>query len=127
MIYAACLSTCHHFVIIGEWSTIIVRTVSFILTILLYTGIKCVWCFTINIYGETYIEAGVPYIVTCNVSQVKEDRTNYFYSKISNINQSIFTLRHSSILGCLYLSGTYVLCQPGVCSCDIDGLATHWT
>jgi hypothetical protein len=93
----------------------------------LYTGIKCVWCFTINIYGETYIEAGVPYIVTCNVSQVKEDRTNYFYSKISNINQSIFTLRHSSILGCLYLSGTYVLCQPGVCSCDIDGLATHWT
>ena len=93
---------------------------------MLLSGIQCVWCFTINIYGETYIEAGGPYMVTCNVSQFKEDRATYFYSEISNIDQSVFTLRHSTTLGCFYLSGAYVLCQPGVCSCDIDGLATHW-
>ena len=27
--------------------------------------------------------------------------------------------------GCFYLYGRYGLCQPGVWSCDVDGLATH--
>lgn len=64
-------------------------------------------------------------MVTCNISQFKEDRLTYFYSIISDIDQRIFTLRHSTTLGCFYLSGTYILCQPVVCSCELGGLATH--
>jgi hypothetical protein len=38
------------------------------------SGIQCMWSFAITIYDETYIEAGIPYMVACNVSQSKEDR-----------------------------------------------------
>jgi hypothetical protein len=97
--YGICsmLSTGHHFVIIGEWPTIKVRTVSFILTILFYTGIECVWCFTINIYGETCIEAGVPYLITCNVKQVKVNRITNFNARISDTDQLGFIIRHYRI------------------------------
>ena len=108
------LSTGHHFVIIGEWPTIKVRTVSFILTILFYTGIECVWCFTINIYGETCIEAGVPYLITCNVKQFKVNRITNFNASISDTDQLGFIIRHSTEFGCFYLYGRYGLCQPGV-------------
>jgi hypothetical protein len=45
-----------------------------------YTGIECVRRFTINIYGETCIEAGVPYMITCNVKQFKVNRITNFKS-----------------------------------------------
>jgi hypothetical protein len=38
------------------------------------TGIHCIWCFTIRVSGETYIEPGVPYNVTCTVSDFLENR-----------------------------------------------------
>ena len=85
------------------------------------------WCFNINIYGDTYIEAGVPYIATCNVSQFKENIATFFNARISGTDQLSFTIRHSTTFGCYYLSATYVICQSSLCSCDVDGLATHWT
>ena len=85
------------------------------------------WCFSINIYGDTYIEAGVPYMVTCNVSESKEDRITILHAKISDTDQLTFTIRHSTTFGCYYLSDIYVLCQSSLCSCDVDGLATQWT
>ena len=85
------------------------------------------WCFNINIYGDTYIEAGVPYIATCNVSQFEENRATYFNVRISDTDQLRFIIRHSTIFGCYYLSAKYVLCQSSLWSCDVDGLATQWT
>jgi hypothetical protein len=84
------------------------------------------WSFTITIYGETYIAAGVPYMVTCNVSQFKEGRITNFNANVSDTDQLGFTIRHSTEFGCFYMSGTYVLCQSDLCSCDTDGLASHW-
>ena len=94
---------------------------------MLPSGTQCVWCFTINIYGDTYIEAGVPYKVTCNVSQYRDNRITLYNAFISNDDKQTFTIAHSNVTGCYYQKLTiYVLCQSGLCSCDTDGLATHW-
>ena len=85
------------------------------------------WCFTINISGETYIEAGVPYMVTCSVSQYRDNRQIIYSAKLSNDDELIFTIAHSKSVGCYYQrSGEYLPCQSGLCSCDMNGLATHW-
>ena len=78
-------------------------------------------------FGDTYIEARVPYMVTCNVSQFIENRITNFNARISDTDQLDFSIGHSTECGCFYLFSTYVLCQSGLCSCDMDGLATHWT
>jgi hypothetical protein len=89
---------------------------------------QCVWCFTVNIYGNTYIEVGVPYKVTCNVGQYNDNRITFYSAFISNGNKQTFIIAHATTNECYYQKvGAYVLCQPGVCSCDTDGLATHWT
>ena len=87
---------------------------------------QSVWCFDINIYGDTYIEAGVLYMATCNVSQYKDDRITRFYAGISNDDQLSFVIRHSPTIGCYYVSNGTKRCQSSLCSCDMDGLATHW-
>ena len=95
---------------------------------LFYTGIQCVWCFTINISGKTYIEAGVPYMVTCSVSQYGDNRVTLYMVKLSETDTQTFTIAHSKSIGCFYQgSGAYLTCQSGLCSCDVNGLATHWT
>jgi hypothetical protein len=86
------------------------------------------WCFTIDISGDTYIEPGVLYIITCNVSHFLESRRTIYNAKISITDQLDFSIFHSNSFGCLYrVPGEYTLCQSSVCSCDVDGLATHWT
>jgi len=85
------------------------------------------WCFTIDISGDTYIEHGVPYMVTCNVSHFLDIRRTTYFAKISDDDKLSFDIAHSPSIGCYYLdSGKYTLCQSSVCSCDVDGLATHW-
>ena len=92
---------------------------------MLPSGIQCV--FTINIYGDTYIEAGVPYKVTCNISQYRNNRITLYSAFISTDDKQTFIIAHSNTIGCYYSqAGKYVLCQSSVCSCDRDGLATHW-
>ena len=60
------------------------------------------WSFTITIYGETYIAAGIPYMVTCNVSQFKEGRITNFNANVSDTDQLGFTIRHSTEFGCFF-------------------------
>ena len=92
------------------------------------TGIHCIWCFTISIYGETYIEPGVPYNVTCTVSHLLEDRKTSYSVIISNDDITEFDIYDRTTGGCLYRTPTSLLsCQSSLCSCDVDGLATHWT
>ena len=93
---------------------------------MLPSGIQCMWSFTINIYGDTYIESRVPYMVTCTISKFKEGRITTFNVKKSATDQLGVSIRHSTEYGCFILSGTYRLCQSSLCSCDTDGLATHW-
>lgn len=86
------------------------------------------WCFAIDISGDTYIEPGVPYMVTCTVSHFLDIRRTIYNARISITDQLDFSVVHSKSFGCLYrVPGEYTLCQSSVCFCDVDGLATHWT
>jgi uncharacterized lipoprotein YbaY len=50
------------------------------------------WGFTIDIYGDTYIEPGVPYMVTCNVSHFQDIRRTTYFANISVDDQFLFIL-----------------------------------
>ena len=90
-------------------------------------GIHLSHCFTINISGETYIEPGVPYKVTCTVSEFLENRRTSYSAIISSDNITQFTIVHLASGECVYRTPTGVpLCPSSLCSCDTDGLATHW-
>ena len=91
------------------------------------TGIHCIWCFTINISGETYIEPGVPYNVTCTVSEFLENRRTGYSAIISSADIIDIVIIHLVTGECVYRSPTGTpLCQSSICACDTDGLATHW-
>lgn len=88
---------------------------------------QCLWCFTIDIYGDTFIEPGVPYMLTCNVSHFLDLRRTMYIAKISVDDLLTFHIAHSPSIGCYYEDyGKYTLCQSSICSCDMDSLATHW-
>jgi hypothetical protein len=92
------------------------------------TGIHCIWCFTISISGETYIEPGVPYKVTCTVSEFLENRRTIYSASTSNDDITDFVIIDRTTAGCVYRRSTSSpSCQSSLCSCDMDGLATHWT
>jgi len=91
------------------------------------TGIHCMWCFTINISGETYIEPGVPYKVTCTVSHFLKNRRTGYSAIISSYDITQFVIVHVVTGECVYRTSTGTpLCPSSLCSCDTDGLATHW-
>ena len=91
------------------------------------TGIHCIWCFTISISGETYIEPGVPYKVTCTVSEFLKNRRTGYSAIISNADITDFVIIHLVTGECVYRTSTGTpLCQSSICACDTDGLATHW-
>ena len=92
------------------------------------TGIHCIWCFTISISGETYIEPGVPYNVTCTVSDFRENRKTIYSAITSKEDITEFRIIDHTTAGCVYRGITnYQPCQSIICSCDMDGLTTHWT
>ena len=85
------------------------------------------WCFTIDISGDTYIEPGAPYMVTCKVSHFVDIRRSIYIAKISVDDQLTFHIAHSPSIGCYYENyGKHTLCQSSICSCDVDGLVAHW-
>ena len=91
------------------------------------TGIHCIWCFTISISGETYIEPGVPYKVTCALSEFLKNRRTGYSAIISNADIIDFVIIHLVTGECVYRTYTgSPLCQSSICACDTDGLATHW-
>ena len=91
-------------------------------------GIRLSHCFTINISGEIYIEPGVPYKVTCTVSEFLENRRTFYSAKISNDDITDFVIIDLKTGGCLYrTTAGFPLCQISICCCDTDGLAAHWT
>jgi hypothetical protein len=87
------------------------------------------WCFTINISGETYIEPGVPYKVTCTVSDFVENRRTRYSAIPSSHDITEYVIFDSVTGGCNYKTQitSFSLCQSSICSCDMNGLATHWT
>ena len=90
------------------------------------TGIHCMWCFTINISGETYIKPGVPYKVTCTVSHFLKNRRTSYNAIITSDDITQFDIAHVATGECVYMTLTgALLCQSSLCSCDTDGLATH--
>ena len=90
-------------------------------------GIRLLHCFTINISGETFIEPGVPYKVTCTVSEFQENRRTGYSAAISNEDRVELVIIHLASGECVYRThnGTST-CPSSVCSCDTNGLATHW-
>ena len=86
------------------------------------------WCFNISITGETYIEAGVPYMVSCNVSYFVNNRITTYIARISDNDGIVYVIAHSTTSGCYYedSTGHFTVCPSSLCSCDTDGLTTHW-
>lgn len=65
-------------------------------------------------------------MVTCNVSHFLDIRRTIYIAKISVDDQLTFHIAHSPSIGCYYEDyGKHTLCQSSICSCDVDGLATH--
>ena len=93
------------------------------------TGIHFMWCFPINISGETYIEPGVPYKVTCTVSDFVENRRTTYSAILSSDDITEYVIFDSVTGGCNNKTQitSFSLCQSSICSCDMNGLATHWT
>jgi hypothetical protein len=90
-------------------------------------GIHLSYCFTINLSGETYIEPGVPYKVTCTVSEFLENRRTSYIAFIPSDDITEFAIVHVVTGQCAYRTSTGTsLCPSSLCSCDTDGLATHW-
>jgi hypothetical protein len=87
------------------------------------------WCFTINISGETDIEPGVPYKVTCTVSEFLENRRTTYSAIISDDDITEYVILDSVTGGCVYKTRitAFSSCQSKICACDMNGLATHWT
>ena len=91
-------------------------------------GIHLSHCFTINISGETYIEPGVPYKVTCTVSEFLENRRTIYSTTISRDDVTDFVIVDLKTGECVYrTTASFTPCQSSICSCDMGGLATHWT
>ena len=91
-------------------------------------GMRLSHCFTINISGEIYIEPGVPYTVTCTVSEFLENRRTIYSATISNDDVTDFVIVDLNTGTCVYRTvAGFPLCHSSICSCDADGLATHWT
>jgi hypothetical protein len=90
-------------------------------------GIHLSHCFTINVSGKTYIEPGVPYKLTCTVSEVQENRHTKYSAILSNGGITEIEIIDVATGECVYRapSGT-PLCPSSICSCDTDDLATHW-
>ena len=100
----------------------------YILVNFIVLGIHLLHCFTINISGENYIVPGVPYKVTCTVSDFLENRKTIYAAIISSDDITEFKIFDLKIDGCMYKpSKDYFPCQSSICSCDKDGLFTHWT
>jgi hypothetical protein len=92
------------------------------------TGIHSIRCFTINVSGETYIEPGVPYKVTCTVSEFRANRKTIYSATISEDDATDIVIVDLETGTCVYRApAAYPPCQSSLCSCDMDGLATHWT
>lgn len=91
-------------------------------------GMRLSHCFTLNISGETFIEPGVPYKVTCTVSELLDNRRTIYVATISNADITDFVIVNLKTGGCVYrTTAGFLPCQSSICSCDMDGLATHWT
>ena len=92
-------------------------------------GIHLSNCFTIDISGETYIKPGVPYKVTCTVSDFLENRRTFYSAIIFDQDATDVSITDRTTGGCVYKTTITVFspCQSSICSCDIDGLATQWT
>ena len=90
-------------------------------------GIHLSHCFTINVSGKTYIEPGVPYKLTCTVSEALENRHTTYSAILSNGGITEIEIIDVQTGECVYrASNGTPLCPSSICSCDTDGLATHW-
>jgi hypothetical protein len=66
-------------------------------------------------------------MVKCNVSHFLEIRRTIYIAKLSVDDQLAFHIAYSPSIICYYEDyGKHTLCQSSICSCDGDGLATHW-
>ena len=77
---------------------------------------------------KKYIETGVPYTVTCSISYFQKNRRTVYGASISDNVPIDFIIAHSKLNECYYQenTGSFTICPSSVCSCDTDGLATHW-
>jgi hypothetical protein len=90
-------------------------------------GIHLSHCLAINISGDTYIETGVPYKVTCTVSEFEENRRTGYSAIITDEDITDLVIIHLASGECVYRTNNGTpTCPSSVCSCDTDGLATHW-
>jgi hypothetical protein len=82
------------------------------------SGVQCVCCFTISISGETYIEAGVPYMVACTVSHFVDNRITTYSARMSDNVPIGFIIGHSTTSGCYYQesTGIFTVCPSSLCS-----------
>jgi hypothetical protein len=66
-------------------------------------------CFTIDISGETYIVPGVPYKVTCTVSDFLENRRTFYSALISKDDATDFSMFDLKTGGCVYKFGILLI------------------
>jgi hypothetical protein len=67
-------------------------------------------------------------MVTCNVSYFVNNRITTYIARISDNDRIVYVIAHSTTSVCYYQDSTsdFTVCPNSLCSCDTDGLATHW-
>ena len=67
-------------------------------------------------------------MVSCNVSYFVNNRITTYNARISDNNPIVIIIGHTTTSGCYYQysTGGFTVCPGSLCSCDTDGLATHW-
>ncbi|CAC5360967.1 unnamed protein product [Mytilus coruscus] len=81
----------------------------------------------VTISGETYIEPGVQYNVTCTVDEYRDNRKTTFVAIIPGEQNKETIVWYYKPYGCYeFQIPTSTDCRPASCACDDNGLTTHW-
>ncbi|CAC5380571.1 unnamed protein product [Mytilus coruscus] len=79
----------------------------------------------VSISGQTYIEPGVPYNVSCTVDEYRDNRKTTFFT--TQLVEKVIVWYYKPY-GCfLWSNATATDCRNASCACDDNGLTTHWT
>ncbi|CAC5360968.1 unnamed protein product [Mytilus coruscus] len=91
------------------------------------TKIHIVHSLDVTISGQTYIEPGVPYNVTCTVNEYRDNRKTTFIALIPGQIYADIIVWYYKPYGCFkFQIPTSTDCRNASCACDDNGLATHW-
>ncbi|CAC5380577.1 unnamed protein product [Mytilus coruscus] len=100
-----------------------------VVNIFFFWSVHTGYSLDVTIFGQTYIEPGVPYNVSCTVDEYRDNRKTTFSTSLSSgVQLGTTIVWYYKPYGCfLWSNATVTDCRNASCACDDNGLTTHWT